>query len=313
MLFSKNIKDIYYKNLNYVSTGHPLTALDGRLLDAKYDSNLNDVMLLTNTNKGYAWTMSFKVEKPFSKGFYASASYLYGRARSVIDGTSSVAASNWANNPTGYDTNNPPETVSNYDPGHRVNITATIPIPVWKLKSSASFFYNGMSGRPYDQRFNGDINGDGRTNNDLIFVPSSADQVIVQNGTWAQLDAFLSNDPAASKYRGQLMPRNAGRAPWSNQLDFRYALSVPTPHKTKADVTFDIFNLMNLLNKNWGWQYWAPFPSNRGLIGYGGIDSATGKVKYNLSTITASSFTGTFIRDDLRSRWQAQFGVRFRF
>jgi hypothetical protein len=32
-----------------------------------------------------------------------------------------------------------------------------------------------------------------------------------------------------------------------------------------------------------------------------------------MSTITSSTFAGTFYRDDLRSRWQAQLGARFRF
>jgi hypothetical protein len=48
-------------------------------------------------------------------------------------------------------------------------------------------------------------------------------------------------------------------------------------------------------------------------IGYGGINPATGKETLNLSTITSSNFQGTFNRDDLRSRWQAQFGARVRF
>jgi hypothetical protein len=36
-------------------------------------------------------------------------------------------------------------------------------------------------------------------------------------------------------------------------------------------------------------------------------------MRYNLATIASSTFQGTFNRDDLRSRWQAQLGARFRF
>ena len=46
--------------------------------------------------------------------------------------------------------------------------------------------------------FNGDANGDSRTNNDIAFIPSSADQVIVFNGTYDQLNAFINGDPASS-------------------------------------------------------------------------------------------------------------------
>ena len=47
-------------------------------------------------------------------------------------------------------------------------------------------------------------------------------------------------------------------------------------------------------------------------IAYGGIDTTRQEI-FNLSTITAATFTGTFSRDDLRSRWQARWGVRVRF
>jgi hypothetical protein len=155
------------------------------------------------------------------------------------------------------------------------------------------------------------------TSNDLLFVPAAADQVVVyssvsgQTATWAQLDSFLNNT-GAKDYRGKLMPRNAGRAPWQNQLDFRYAIRIPTWRETQAEVTIDVFNFLNLFNRDWGWQYYGSFPATN-LIGYGGIDSATGRMRYNLGTIASSGFQGTFTRYDLRSRAQAQIGLRFTF
>ena len=71
-------------------------------------------------------------------------------------------------------------------------------------------------------------------------------------------------------------------------------------------------NLLNLFNKNWGWSVY-PNLNSPITIGYGGINAATGKETLNLSTITSPNFQGTFTRDDLRSRWQAQFGARIRF
>jgi hypothetical protein len=311
-LFTKNLKDIAYKNVNFIPTGAQLP--DGRPTVAKLDSTVADAVLLTNTNEGKGYTVAFKLERPFKNGFSASGSFLYGRAWSVSDGTSSVARSNWTGTPIDGDTNNPKLSRSNYDVGGRLNFSVTAPIPMVKgLRSSLSFFYNGQHGRPYSIGFSGDVNGD-LVSQDLLFVPASADQVIVSaGGTWAQLDAFLSADPAASKYRGKIMPRNAARSPWANQLDARYALTIPTGGKTKLELTVDMFNFLNFLNKAWGWQYTAGFPGFGSLIRYGGIDAATGKMKYDISTITASSFQGTFYRDDLRSRWQAQFGARFRF
>ena len=309
LVYTNNVKEILYQNLNYVPLG---TQPDGRTTYKKFDTNLNDVMLLSNTGNGNSWSISYKLEKPFKRGFYASGSYIYGDSKSMNDGTSSVARSNWANNPIAKNTNMPDLARSNYAVGSRVNLAFTFPVPIYKrLRGSASVFYNGQNGRPYGLGFNGDANLDGATSNDLLFVPASADQVVVYNGTWEQLDTWL-NSTVAKDYRGQIMPRNVGRAPWQNQMDFRFTLGIPTGGRTKADLTFDVFNFLNLVNKDWGWQYFGSFPQTN-LIGYGGIDAATGKVRYNLATITSSSFIGTFTRDDLRSRYQAQVGLRFRF
>jgi hypothetical protein len=309
-LFTKNVKEIAYSNINYIVNG---TLPDGRFTYTKFDSALNDVLLLSNTTKGGQWTLTFKLERPFRNGFYFGGSYLYNQAKSINDGTASTAGSNWANNPVQYDANNPPLTTSVFQVGSRVNLTAAVPIPLGKgFRSTASFFYNGQTGRPYVIMFIGDANGDGRSNNDIAFVPASPDQVAVINGTWDQLNAFLSADSASKNNRGTIPVRNAGLAPWTNSLDARYAVSLPTGGRTKVELTMDVFNILNLLNKNWGWAYFPLFPaSGGGLIGYNGLTS--GKETLNLNTIASPNFLGTFTRDDLRSRWQAQWGVRVRF
>ena len=329
LLFSKNINEIAYQNINYIPVGQPdktgntgLSATnpavlpDGRLNFHKFDTTLNDVLLLTNTSQGSSWTGSIKIDRPFKNGLTVSGSYLYNHATSINDGTSSIAGSNWANNPIGFDVNNPPLTTSANDAGHRVNLSAVIPIPLGKgVRSTASFFYNGQSGRPYVILFNGNANGDGRSNNDIAFIPSSPDQVILTGGTWDQLNAFLSSDPASKDNRGVIPARNVGRAPWSNQLDFRYAVNLPVSGSTKVELTLDVFNLLNAINKDWGWHYFPKFPSasGNGLISYQGIDAATGKEKLSITTIASPTFQGTFDRDDQLSRAQAQFGLRIRF
>ena len=316
-LLTKNEKDIYYQNINYADPTNAQLAPnfgDYRLVMSKVDNNLGNVLLLSNTSIGYAWTASYKLERPFKNGFYISGSWLYGRALSVNDGTSSVAQSNWSTDPAAINVNQPAETVSNYDPGTRINLTATIPIPMpRKLTSSVSVFYNGQTGRPYALGLRSDLNTDGVSSNDLMFIPVSADQVIVQGGTWDQLNAFLSGDSAAKNNRGIINPRNSGRSPWNNDLDFRYALDIPIAGSRKMEFTADVLNLLNLLNKNWGWLYTAGWPGFATPFTYGGIDKTTGKEIINLTNFNASTYSGLFTRDDLRSRWQAQLGLRFRF
>jgi hypothetical protein len=309
-VFSKTQKDVLWQNLNWVPTG--ATRPDGRLVFAKFDSSINDAVLLTNTDKGDTETVAFKVEKRYRNGWYASGSYLHGRARSISDGGAFVALSSWRDQYENYDPNNPTLARSNYEPGNRINLTGSFDVPMWRnLHSVASAFYSGQTGQPYSLVFNGDANGDTTTFNDIAFIPASADQVVVTNGTWDQLDAYLSQDPAAKNNRGVVPNRNTGTAPWTNQLDVRYAVTVPAGH-ARVELSMSVLNFLNMLNKDWGWRYFPNFYSPQ-TLGYGGIDAATGKEIINLSTITSSTFLGTFTRDDLRSRWQAQWEARVRF
>jgi hypothetical protein len=273
---------------------------------------LSDVILLTNTTQGSNWSVSGKVERPFKNGFLFSASYIYGRATSIMDGTSSQAASNWGNVYIGGDVNNPPLTTSNFDLRHRVSLTGAIPIPLGGgFRSTASFYYNGQSGLPYVLVFNGDANGDNRFFNDIVYVPASAADVIIRNGTWDQLQAYLNGDDSTKNAAGTIPARNSDRAPWLNTLDFRYAVDVPTGSRAKVEVTMDVLNLLNVFGNTRGWRLYPNF-NGPTPIRFGGIDRATGKEIFDLSSLNATTFS-TFTRDDLRSRWQAQWGLRVRF
>jgi hypothetical protein len=170
-----------------------------------------------------------------------SGSYAFNHATAVNDGTASAAASNWSNTPVAVYINDLPVTRSNFDVGHRVNVTAVIPIRFGHgLNSAASFFYNGQSGRPYVLNFNGDANSDTRTNNDIVFAPSDASQVNVLNGTYAQLDAFLSADCGGKNPRGVILERNSagrrgGTASTSATLTLRPAAGRRSAHHGCAE------------------------------------------------------------------------------
>ncbi len=309
-LYGKTLQDIDYRNLNFVPSG-AVRATDGRPIMRKSVSSLSDVIFLTNTTKGNSWTVSGKLERPFRNGLAFSASYLYGRSKSVNDGTSDQAASNFANNYIPGDPNQSPLTESRFSPGHRVTLAVNYQ---WKLPRRLTLltaaYYNGQQGRPYTFLFLSDVNGDSKTSNDLVFIPASADQVIIRNGTFADLDAFLNKDPGIAKYRGQILPRNALRGPRTDQLDLSTSLGIPIAGTRKVELRADLLNVLNLLNKDWG-QFDYAFFSDIAPIRVS-IDSATGKYVYDLATINSPTYL-RYNRDDLRSRWQAAFTARVRF
>jgi outer membrane receptor for ferrienterochelin and colicin len=308
---STTLKDINYHNLNRVPG--PTTLFDGRPIFVRKVSSLSDAVFLTNTDQGSQWSVSAKVERPFHDGFYASASYIYGRSKSVNDGTSSQALSNWRFVYVPGDINNPPLSYSNFDLGHRINIALSYEVKALQhFHPVVSLFYNGQSGQPYSVLFNTDVNNDGTTGNDLLFVPAGVDDVVVRGGTPQQLEDFIAGDPGLAAHRGQIVPRNASRSPWINSMDFRLAFDVPLDARSrKLEFTVDVLNLLNLFNSSWGRFDYVPF-QDIAPIRYGGIDAATGKPIYDIATLASPTFK-KFVTDDLRSRWQAQLGVRFRF
>jgi hypothetical protein len=151
-------------------------------------------------------------------------------------------------------------------------------------------------------------------------VPANVGDVVVVRSVGSSvvpadpqvLEDFIANDRGLSANRGSIVPRNASRAPWTNSFDFRLAFAVPfSSGKRKVEFTMDVLNLFNLFDSSSGV---FEFTTNQNIapIQYRGIDSATRKPIYDISTLYSSTFR-KFNTDDLRSRWQAQFGARVRF
>ncbi len=313
-LFTRDIQDIKYQNLNYRAvdcSAFPATCNQtvGNIpIYTRKVTSLSDVIFLTNSSEGYTWSGMAEIRRPFRNGGFFSSSYLYGRAKSIMDGTSSQAASNWGNTLIRTNPNEPELATSVYDPGHRVNFTASKEIGLFGgATATASMYYSGQSGRPYTLRFSNDINGDGRTS-DLLYIPASASEVTFTNGTYQNLVNFLQEEGCLDKYIGQIIPRNVCRAPWQNQLDFRLNVALPF-QRVKAEITLDVLNVLNLLNSRWGIQEYTSFNSIAPVAG----TLTSGRITaYNIANLTSSNFRRYF-RDDVRSRWQMQLGGRLRF
>jgi Carboxypeptidase regulatory-like domain/TonB-dependent Receptor Plug Domain len=310
LLFNSVVKDITYQNLNVVPAG--TTRPDGRPVFRRSVSTLSDVIFLTNTDQGNSYNWVVRVDRPYRNGWFAGGSYAYGHSESINDGTSSQAASNWGFLYVPGDPNNAPLATSNYEVQHAINLHGSYRFDLKKVGVTASMFYHGQNGRPWSATFFNDVNADTRTSNDQLYIPASADEVIFRNGTYQDLLNYV-NSVGLSDYIGQIVPRNANNGPWFHQTDFKLLFDVPLGGRRKVELSFDVFNFWNLFDNNTGT---LRFLSNqqRTPVGYDGLDAATGKMIYNLSTITSTTtpFQAFFI-DDLRSRWQGQFGVRFRF
>ncbi len=310
-LFSKSLQDIDYRNLNLVSAG---LRPDGRNFYRRANSAFSDVIYLTNTDEGSGWNLATRVERPYRDGWYFSGSYAYGRSDSINDGGSSQARSNWINNKMSLDVNAVPLGVSNFDSRHRITFGMSKRLELSQVATvTLGMYYNGQTGRPYAYQFGNDANVDQGTNQDLLFIPASASDVNVVNGSYDQLAAFLDAGDCDGLPDGGITARNICRSPWVNSLDFKAAVEVPVG-RFRPEFGVDILNVLNLFGKDNGLIDYALFnglsPVN---VSSTPVDPLTGKWNYVLNSIITSPTAPRWQRDDLRSRWQAQFSVRLRF
>lgn len=311
-IYGKTLEDIDYKNLNLMQVS---SRFDGRPVFAPVDSSVQGAYLITNTTKGKQSNIALKIEKPYTNGFSASLSYVYGDATAVNDGSSSQAVSNWQYNEA-VDPNNAPLSTSDYQVRHRITATASYQFNRdTRWPTTVSMYYNRQSGRPYSiiygfQNYQS-INLDGFYYNDLWYVPSGPNDVIITGGTWDQLDAFIKADSCLNSHRGQIAPRNCDEAPWYDTMDIHLAQQIPI-RMVNAEVTFDILNFLNLFDKNAGVLNYVPY----GTLSPTGvsIDSKTGKYIYSLNSIvTDPANNAKFDTHNIESRWRAKLGLRLSF
>ena len=306
LLFSKTLQDVDYRNLNLVESG---AAPDGRPTWSRLHPDFSDVVLLTNTGAGSGWMVAAKLDKRFSDDWFLGGSYLYGESRSVNDGGSSQATSNWRNAYNAGDPNAAPLAVSNFSPGHRFNLSGSYRLPAGPAGVTLAAYYDVQQGRPYSYLDGSDVNGDGTRGNDLLYVPRDAAEVRVTGGAYGDLMRFLTDGCDVAP--GAIAPRNACRGPWTHALDFHVGVDVPFG-RNEVEFFLDVRNLVNAFNRAGGLVEFAYFRNLQPVRS--SVDPETGGYVYDLNTPARPGFGGDrFTRDDLRSRWQAQVGLRYSF
>lgn len=343
-IYSKTLNDVLPQDINLVNPvgvlqgdGRPVypagtNAATGGPNRYRNSRDFNNVILLTNTSKGYQYSITGELKKQLSNGFFASTAYTYGQSRDVFSGTSSVAVSTWEFNPHVSGPNNLPLSYSNFDLRHRVIGSFSYRKEYANhFATTISAFYNGQSGTPFSYTYYGsDLNNDGGnpsgSSNDLIYIPRSQNEIVlVTDGPndrrtvdqiWNELNTFIENDEYLSKHRGEYAARNGARTPWQHRIDVRLLQDFYTKVGSKThtiQLSVDVINFGNLLNKDWGRDYFVA-NQNYGLIRYQGLENtATGRPTFSYGTGTTTTPTVGYQVSQLASRWQAQFGVRYLF
>jgi hypothetical protein len=322
-IYSKTLNDVVYRNINAEESGSTLgdtyssLSFDQRPLYTKaINSSYTRVVLLDNTSKGYTYNLSAKLEKSFRFGLDAMIAYTYGQSKSVNSGGSSVAWSNYQYNETTGHSNDPELSFSDYNIPHRIVASLSYGKEYAKhFKTTVSLIYQGQSGSPFNVCYYGDVNTDGGTGNDLIFIPTdtqidamdfTATTALTADQQRTDLKSFLGQARYLKDHRGEYFERNSANMPFEHHFDLRIAQDYKfkvgeTMHKLQ--LTFDIMNVGNLLNREWGTEHYL---SNNSYspITYKG----SGKYQY-----TYGGDYDPFSISDFYSRWRAQIGLKYTF
>ena len=331
--YNDNMSAITYQNLNIQEPTVFLTGADNRPrynANNRVDNTYQGIYLASNTSEGKAWNTSYTLSKTFiSDRFdvYVQGTHAYGESTVLFDATSSQNSSQWNNIETVNGSNRIGGlSRSDFDQGHRILGVTSLSVK-WNnnLKTKLGFYYEGAQGNPFSYVYNdnGNLLRDTFSESALIYVPANQSEIVLVDAPggltadqqWAALNSFIEKSDYLRSRRGTYAERNGDRLKWSHIIDLKFAQEFTLNSGTKKhtfEITADIFNFTNLLNKNWGKRYFANFDQVQ-LIDHVGFlpDGTTPTFRYNPNVERSLNQI-----DDAgvnSSRWQAQLGVRYTF
>jgi hypothetical protein len=253
-------------------------------------------------------------------GLNIAAAYTYSQSKSINDGISAQASSNWGRTYT-VDSNSPELSNSVYEFPHKVVGSISYNKRYGYFGTNVMLLYNGYSGEHYSLTYakgKVDINGDSYRGNSLIYIPTEAEMSTMlwaDDTSAAAFNDYIKHDKYLQSHRGKFAERNSHSLPFVHRLDLHVAQSfyfkkyngVNKVNDRRIELSLDIINLGNLLSRSWGLVHrtsnWALSPVTVTELrevegGYRPI------YKFNGANYTVN---------DLASRWHMQLGIRVVF
>ena len=288
--------------------------------------NFADVTVIEKADQGSGNAITVSAAQNLRElGLSWNAAFTRTSATEVSPLTSSTAFSNWANRAVF----NPNESVAARSASlvrNRVNVSVNWARAfVGTYQTSFGLFYEGREGRPYSWTFNNDINGDGISGNDLLYVPRAPGsgevlfrlpgQTVAASGAAAEAKfwTIVEGEKALNGARGTTVGRNNATSTFYNSFDMRLSQEIPGFAKGhKGVISLDILNFANLLNKRWGHIEEMGFSDGTGgnvrkWINYAGTDN--GKMVYSVN----DPFSLDTKNNRGESAWAAQVTLRYTF
>lgn len=328
LLYSKTQNSLYIQdnNLQGVVDESTLTYATGEGNRARYGVNslttgsatprkqtvaFGNVLEHYNRSEDHAFSGTIQLQKRFSNGVEFNGGYTYSNAQDLMSLTSSIAFSNYGFATLNGLLNDRELTTSSFSRPDRVVLSGSMNIPG---DFEFSLIYSGVSGSPFGYVVNGDANADGvggtnREFNDMFYVPRDRDDITMYgatpNASYDSLASFIDAQACLRNQRGQIMERNSCRNPWINRLDARLQKNIPTFHGQMMMLTLDVFNLLNMIDKDWGLVKQTSAFEGQSMVQLRGWDPL-----YNRG-IYSNAFPIVNRVDPIASVWRIQLGGKY--
>jgi hypothetical protein len=315
---------VLYGGIDSLGRGRPVRVTD----------SLPSVIELRNVSRNHAVQVSASLARQFESGLAVMASYTWSRVRDAQTPlrVNTRGTLNWALRAESGRHEDLGLGISLNDVPHRLVLAGTWRAPWRRWLTELSLLYVGESGSPFTYRAGGaggrgDLNADGALN-DPVYVPRSAlepDEIVftgvsaepgADNSLAAQearvlsqrvgLDRFVRSSACLRRQQGRIVARNSCREPWAHTTAASLRQVVPIGSQT-LEAQLDVFNLLNLLDRDWGLRRVA----NPVLLEH--VGQAPGPSGAPESVFRFVESAAGWTTEQAESAFQIQFGVRYRF
>lgn len=339
-LWGQDVNGVYYINANLPAPDAAFSGPDARprwvsdkcagisgTQTNRINCNITSAIVLKNQNVGKTYNASISLERSFRNGFYTKGAYAYGTSTNTVD-AGSIAFGSWNNNQHPGDPNNPGVGNGVGYQGRRAFLVSSYTRDWfgWGNTTVSAFLENFSLGTT-SYTFGGDLNGDGGTSNDLIYVPRDASEmnfapitgttpftVAQQQAAW---DAYINQDPHLRTRRGQYAMRGGVILPNVTRLDLSVSQDLSRMFGGKQNslqVRLDILNFTNMLNSDWGLS--QSVINNQPLIPVAPETTGpkAGHARYTMRVINGQLMNTTFQKNaGTNDVWRMQLGLRYTF
>ncbi len=338
-IYSRDVNGVYYIDANLDDADGTFAGADARPrwstdncptvsgTQQRINCNITNNIVMKNQNVGRAWNLAASVTRTFNKGLFFKAAYSYGEAENTVD-PGSIAFGSWNNNQHAGDPNNPGLGYAAAMAGHRLFGAISYSKEYLSFgATTVSLYLERRTGGQTSFVFGGDMNGDGGTSNDLIYVHRDTSEMNFQTFTSggvtytaeqqaAAWDAFIAQDPYLSEHRGEYAKRGAVFLPMVTRADLSVAQDIFRElGKARHGLQFrvDMINVGNLLNSEWG--VGQRLVDNRPLnpASTASVDSQ-GRMLYRMRVVDGALMSKSYEpTSGLGDVWQIRFGFRYTF